>query len=139
MSFGLTCEVFPSFTRGHSQWDKGAAMKLSISYRHIERVQPVESAVDRHIRKIDKLLVSYSPDLVQLRGHFVKQPRRTEFSFSATLSLPTGTLHATADATDPKDCAHDALVELEAQVKKHMSRLRKESQWKRRRTEKALA
>jgi ribosomal subunit interface protein len=114
-------------------------MKLSISFRHIESLQTVEAAVTRHIRKISKLLTSYAPDLVQLRGHFAKQPRRTEFSFSVTLSLPNGTLHATAAGTDPKVSAHDAFVELEAQIKKHQSRLRKESAWKSRRAEKALA
>jgi len=117
-------------------------MKASISYRHVEFPKPVESAVDRHVRKINTLLKSYAPDLVQLRGHFAKQPRRAEFSFSVNLSLPTGTLHATADGSpDPAVCAREAFAELETQIKKHQSLLRKDFRWKRKRgrAEKALA
>jgi ribosomal subunit interface protein len=112
-------------------------MKLSISYRNIEFVKPVELAVNRHIAKIDKLLTTFPPDLVQLRVHFDKHLRRTEFSCSVTLSLPTATLHATADGNDPAVSARDAFMELEMQIKKHKSLLRKESQWKRRRVEKS--
>jgi ribosomal subunit interface protein len=116
-------------------------MKINISYRHIESAQAVESALERHIAKIGKLLKSYEPDLVQFHGGFEKQPHRPEYSFSANLSLPTGTLHATGVGPDPATSARKAFVELETQIKKHQSRLRKDYEWKRKRgkTEKALA
>lgn len=116
-------------------------MKTSISYRYVASPQAVQEAVDRHIAKINKLLKSYSPDLVQLHGAFEKHPRRTEYLFSVNLSLPTGTLHATGSGPDPKSGARQGFVELEKQVKKHQARVRKDYEWKRKRgrAEQALA
>ena len=116
-------------------------MKINISYRHIESPQAVESALDRHLSKMAKLLKSYQPDLVQFHGGFEKHPHRAEFIFSANLSLPTGTLHATGAGPDGASCARKAFVELETQIKKHQSRLRKDYEWKRKRgkAERALA
>ena len=119
----------------------GDPMKLSISYRHVEFPEPVEKAVNKHLAKIGKLLTVYSPDLVQLRVHFEKHPHRTEFTCSVNLSLPTGTLHASAAAAEAQTSARDAFSELEAQIKKHQSLLRKDFEWKRKRVrvDKALA
>lgn len=116
-------------------------MKISISYRHVESQQAIESALERHVSKIGKLLKCYEPDLVQLHGGFEKQPHRAKYIFSANLSLPTGTLHATGSGPDAAASARKAFVELETQIKKHQSRLRKDYGWKRKRgkTEKALA
>lgn len=116
-------------------------MKINISYRHIESPQAVESALERHVAKIAKLLKCYEPDLVQFHGGFEKQPHRPEYSFSANLALPTGTLHATGVGADAAASARKALVELESQIKKHQARLRKDYEWKRKRgkAEKALA
>ena len=116
-------------------------MKISISYRHVETPQALEPAFRRHIAKIEKLLKTYDPDLVQLHGGFEKQPHRAEYSFSVNLSLPTGTLHANGTGPDPTASARKAFVELEKQIKKHQSRLRKDYEWKRKRgkAEQALA
>lgn len=116
-------------------------MKINISYRHVESPQAIESALERHGAKIEKLLKCYDPDLVQLHGGFEKQPHKSGYIFSANLSLPTGTLHANGHGPDPAKSARKAFVELEAQIKKHQSRLRKDYEWKRKRgrTEQALA
>lgn len=116
-------------------------MKISISYRHSESPQAVEAAIEHHLAKITRLLKSYQPDLVQFHGGFEKHPHRAEYTFSANLSLPTGTLHATGDGSDPGASARKAFVELEGQIKKHQSRLRKDYEWKRKRgkAEQALA
>ena len=92
-------------------------------------------------RKIRKLLKCYEPDLVQLHGGVEKQPHRAEYIFSANLSLPTGTLHANGEGPDAATSARKAFVELETQIKKHQSRLRKDYEWKRKRgrPEQALA
>jgi ribosomal subunit interface protein len=108
-------------------------MKLSISYKHVESQKPVEAEVDRHVEKLSKLLQSYSPDLVQLHGAFSKNPHKEEQSCTLNLSLPTGTLHATGIALNVLASCKKAFSELEAQVKKHQSRLRKDHEWKRKR------
>jgi ribosomal subunit interface protein len=108
-------------------------MKLSISYKHVETQKPVEAEVDRHVGKLGKLLQSYSPDLVQLHGAFSKNPRTDENSCALNLSLPTGTLHATGSGETMRTSCKQAFSELEAQVKKHQSKLRKDYEWKRKR------
>ncbi len=116
-------------------------MKINISYRHVESPQAVEAALERHLAKITKLLKSYQPDLVQFHGGFEKQPHKPEYIFSANLSLPTGTLHATGNGPDAAASARKAFAELQAQIKKHQARLRKDYEWKRKRgkAEQALA
>lgn len=108
-------------------------MKLSISYRHVESHTPAEKEVEKCAAKLNRLLKSYEPDLVQLHGVFSKSPRIEEFSFSLNLSLPTGTLHATGSGETIRAGCKQAFSELQEQVKKHQSRLRKDYEWKRKR------
>jgi ribosome-associated translation inhibitor RaiA len=108
-------------------------MKLSINYKHVESHKPVEHEVGRHAAKLGKLLQSYSPDLVLLHGAFSKTPRTDENSCSLNLSLPTGTLHATGTGATVRTSCKKAFSELEAQVKKHQARLRKDYEWRRKR------
>jgi ribosome-associated translation inhibitor RaiA len=113
-------------------------MKTAISYKHVEEPAAIEPAVERHLQKIAVLLKSYEPDLVQLHGSFEKHPRRTSYAFDVSLSLPSGTLHATGEAPDPLRSARQGFAELETQIKKHQARLRKDYQWKRKRARPAL-
>jgi ribosome-associated translation inhibitor RaiA len=108
-------------------------MKISVSYRHSELREPLEAEAVRYLGKLGKLLKSYAPDLVQLHGSFEKHPRKVEYTFSLNLSLPTGTLHSTGIAPDVRLSVKKAFAELEGQVKKHQSKLRKDYQWKRKR------
>lgn len=106
-------------------------MKIAISYKNVETPGTVEPAVERHLEKIGVLLKTYEPDLVLLHGSFEKHPRRTSYAFDVSVSLPSGTLHATGEAPDPATSARKGFAELESQIKKHQSRLRKEHDWKR--------
>ncbi len=108
-------------------------MKLSISYKYVESHKPVEVEAARYMSKLSRLLKAYEPDLVQLHGVFSRNPHNQEHSFSLNLSLPTGTLHATGTGENVRASCKQAFSELEAQVKKHQSRLRKDYEWKRKR------
>jgi ribosomal subunit interface protein len=112
-------------------------MKIAISYKNVEVPSAVEPAVQRHIEKIGVLLQSYEPDLVQLHGSFEKHPRRATYAFDVSVSLPTGTLHATGEGPDALNSARKGFAELESQIKKHQSRLRKDYEWKRKRPTRA--
>jgi ribosomal subunit interface protein len=114
-------------------------MKISISYKHVESHTTVETEVDRHVFKLERLLKTYSPDLVQLHGTFAKNAHKEEQSCTLNLSLPTGTLHATGTDSHVRVSCKRAFSELEAQLKKHQSRLRKDYEWKRKRPRPALA
>jgi ribosomal subunit interface protein len=117
----------------------GASMKLSISYKNVEPHKPAEKEVERYASKLNRLLKSYEPDLVLLHGVFTKNPHREENSFSLNLSLPTGTLHATGTGENVRASCKQAFTELESQLKKHQSRLRKDYEWKRKRPRPAPA
>ena len=108
-------------------------MKLSISYKNVEPHKPAEKEVERYAGKLNRLLKSYEPDLVLLHGVFSKNPRREENSFSLNLSLPTGALHATGTGDNVRASCKQAFTELEAQLKKHQSLLRRDYEWKRKR------
>lgn len=108
-------------------------MKTSVSYKHIDAQKQVEQEVERHVQKLSKLLDRYEPDLLQLHAAFSRNGRVDQFACALTLSLPTGTLHATAASAQARASCKQAFSELEAQVKKHQARLRKDYEWKRKR------
>jgi ribosome-associated translation inhibitor RaiA len=108
-------------------------MKVSFTYKYPEARVPIEKETERHVIKLTRLLKSYSPDLVQLHGSLGNNAHKGAFSLSLNLSLPTGTLHSTASGREFRAICKKAFVEIEAQVKKHQSRLRKDYEWKRKR------
>jgi ribosome-associated translation inhibitor RaiA len=108
-------------------------MKLSISYKTVDSREGVENETQHHIEKLTRLLKAYEPDLVQLHGAFSRNVRNDERSLALTLSLPTGTLHATGSGANERAGCKQAFSELEGQIKKHQSRLRKDYEWKRKR------
>jgi ribosomal subunit interface protein len=106
-------------------------MKLSINYKHVDSHEAVETQATRAIEKLSRLLKCYEPDLVQFHGVFSQNPHKEEHSFSLTLSLPTGAMHATGTGENVRAACKQAFTELETQVKKHQSRLRHDHEWKR--------
>lgn len=108
-------------------------MKISINYKDVEKHGPMEKEFAHFEAKLSRLLKTHDPDAVQLRGVFSQNPRTAEYTFSATLALPLETLHATGASPHIRACCKQALGELEAQLKKHKRRLRKDYEWKRKR------
>jgi len=108
-------------------------MNVSFSYKHVEAQQAVAVEVSRRLDKLNRLLKSYEPELVQIKGVFSSNPRNGDKSLSLTLSLPTGTLRATGEGKNILAGCKNAFSELEAQIKKHQSLLRREHEWKRKR------
>jgi ribosomal subunit interface protein len=108
-------------------------MKLSVSFKDLANHKSVEKEMEHSVTKLNTLLKTYSPDLVQLHAVFSKVPRKDEHMLALNLNLPTGTLHATASNTHLRACCKKAFSEIESQVKKHKSLLRKDYEWKRKR------
>lgn len=108
---------------------------MKITYNHIElefRI-PIEHETERHAEKLNRLLKHYAADLVHLHGSLERVPHKHEFSYVINLTLPTGTLHATAVGAQPLGATKGAFAEIESQVKKHQQKLRKDYVWKRKR------
>jgi ribosomal subunit interface protein len=108
-------------------------MKFSITYKNVDVHSVVEKSVAPHIAKLQKLLQSYTPDLVQLHGAVAKQARKEEYTFTLNLALPTGTLHCVGEGYDLSASVKNAFAELESQLKKHKSLVRHDYEWKRKR------
>jgi ribosomal subunit interface protein len=109
---------------------------MKITYSHIEAEfrQEIEKEARHHVEKLNRLLKRYAPDLVVLHGSLEKTPRKTQYNFSANLTLPSGRLHATGVGSDVRTSTKAAFAELELQVKKHQEKLRKDYVWKRKRS-----
>jgi ribosome-associated translation inhibitor RaiA len=112
---------------------QGAPMKITYSHVDAEFRAIIEHETERHAATLNRILKRYSPDAVLLHGSLEKTPRKIEFNFSLNLNLPTGTLHSTGVGADVLGSAKAAFAELEVQVKKHQSKLRKDYVWKRKR------
>jgi ribosomal subunit interface protein len=108
-------------------------MKISVTNKQEEYKVAVETEVERHTAKLQRMLKHYAPDICQLHGAFDKHPRKPQFTFSLNLSLPSGVLHATGEAGDARTTIKQAFDELDAQLKKHKEKLRKDYEWKRKR------
>jgi ribosomal subunit interface protein len=104
-------------------------MKISITHKHAD--PNVEADTAHAVEKLNRLLKCYAPDLVMLHGVFSQSQHTQDHTFSLNLSLPTGTIHATATAAKVRAACKKAFSELESQVKKHQSILRHDYEWKR--------
>ena len=108
-------------------------MKLLLRHINEEWRLPIEKETQRHVLKMEKLLKRFDPDVAKMHGDIEKDPRKESYFFSLNLSLPSGTLHATGKGVDVRRSVKAAFAEIEAQVKKHISLLRKDYEWKRKR------
>ncbi|HEV2617053.1 MAG TPA: HPF/RaiA family ribosome-associated protein [Candidatus Acidoferrales bacterium] len=108
-------------------------MKTSFSYKQPELREQTEKEVQSNLKKLQRFVKRFAPDLVQLHGAFAHIPHRNSFSLSLNLSLPTGTLHAMGEADDVQGSIRAAFGEVISQLKKHMGKLRKDHEWKRKR------
>ena len=108
---------------------------MKITYSHVGRKfrEAVEDEVARQIEKLSRLLKRYAGDSVQVHISLEKTPRREEWCLSLNLTLPNGALHAAGRAADVRRSAKAAFAELDAQVKKHKHKVRKDYVWKRKR------
>jgi len=114
-------------------------MNILVNYKHVNLRKPVDTEVGRHIGKLGRLLKSYAPDLIQLHGAFDRNPRTSDYLFALRLSLPTGTLNVRGEGATVRLSVKHAFSEIEKQVKKHQSKLRKDYEWKRKRPRAAIA
>lgn len=112
-------------------------MKTSFSYKQVELREEIEKELNVNAKRLEKFLKRFAPDLVQLHGAFERIPHKNSMALSLNLSLPTGTLHATAEASDAAASVRVAFAEVLAQLKKHMGKLRKDYEWKRKRARRA--
>jgi ribosome-associated translation inhibitor RaiA len=108
-------------------------MKTSLSYRGLEAHDGFANLVTSYCGKMSKLLAAYNPDLVQCHAAIEFHPKKSQYTLSLNLVLPTATLHALNTAKDAHSTVRVAFAELRTQLKKHKDKLRHDHEWKRKR------
>ena len=108
-------------------------MQVHFSYQHGSPHQELERIIDMHVRKLEKLLVRFSPDLVHLHGVVEFGTPKSGTGCSLNLWLPTARLHARERGKDVPAALRAAFHHVEDQLKKHKEVLRREGEWKRKR------
>jgi ribosome-associated translation inhibitor RaiA len=114
-------------------------MQVHFSYHNVPRTTPLDKVIQAQIRKLDKLLIKFSPDLVHLHGLLEANSKRKNTVCSLNLALPTGQLHTRQEGENLLADLQAAFDHLIDQVKKHKRGLRREEEWHRKRPARAAA
>lgn len=86
----------------------------------------LDRMVERLVEKLERLLMVFQPELVQLHGRLVRHTSREGVVCTLNLRLPTGQLAAEDSANTAQAALRTASEELLEQLKKHKQRLRGE-------------
>ena len=105
-------------------------MNVHISYK-IPKTTAVENLIQQQIKKLERYLRVFRPDLVRLRA-VVEERAGTGFAVSLNLRLPTGQITAAEDGSMPVTVIKSAFDRLAEQLKKHKRLLRNQRSWSRR-------
>jgi DNA-directed RNA polymerase specialized sigma24 family protein/ribosome-associated translation inhibitor RaiA len=106
-------------------------MNLHFSFKAESAKTPdVERDIQQHVKKLDRYLTAYRPDLVHLHGT-IDQKTREGFTVSLNLRLPTGQLAAQESGQVLQGPLKVAFSELISQLKRHKELIRNEHRWRR--------
>src|SRR6201996_3186957 len=106
-------------------------MNVHISYKGLEKTPDVESTVQQHLKKLERRLQLFRPELVSLHGSVLQKSPRAGFVVALNLKLPTTDI--AAEQANPNSAvavkaAFDALI---GQISRHKGALRNEHAWHR--------
>lgn len=109
-------------------------MHITAQFRSDEFRPLVEQDLHRYANKLARWLKHYNEDLVSLHLVYEKHPRKTEYTVSLNLKLPSTDIPVRTSHADARFAVRQAFDELEEQIKRHQSRLRRDYLWKRKRS-----
>lgn len=105
-------------------------MNVHISYK-IPKTTAVEDLIQQQIKKLERYLRVFRPDLVRLRA-VVEERAGPGIAVSLNLRLPTGQMTAAEDGNSPVAVIKASFDRLSEQLKKHKRVLRNRRSWSRR-------
>ena len=105
-------------------------MNVHFSYK-VSKTPTLEHQLNQQIEKLRKRLQFYRPELVSLYGT-VDEGRKTGFSISLNLRLPSGQMAAQSAAATDAAAVRSAFDDLIEQLTKHKDLLRNHKSWPRR-------
>lgn len=106
-------------------------MNVKIQNRHVNLTEALERLIDRHSRKIQKLLPTFASQDLDLHINLEKLPRGQQYHTVLVLTMPQSTIRVEEMKNDPAPCVLGAFAELLRRVKKFKSQLNRERFWKR--------
>jgi putative sigma-54 modulation protein len=104
-------------------------MRYSLIGKNIEVTPDLREYFESRIEKLDRLIPSFSEDLVSLQATVEMNLKRGDFSTSLSIHFPQHTLHAEEESRDVKGAIRAAFDELIRQVDRFKSKLRREHRW----------
>jgi DNA-directed RNA polymerase specialized sigma24 family protein/ribosome-associated translation inhibitor RaiA len=104
-------------------------MNLHFSFKSA-KTPDTEREIQQHVRKLERLLHVFRPDLIHLHGAMDERHQEV-FTASLNLRLPTGQLFAAHDGISSTAALKSAFGDLLQQLKKHKELLRSEHKWAR--------
>jgi ribosomal subunit interface protein len=114
-------------------------MQVHFSYQNVPRTPQMDKVIETHLKKVEKLLAHFSPDLVHLHGTLESNGTHKNTVCSLNLALPTGQLHARQEGSNLMTDLQLCFAHLLEQLKKHKRSLRNEEAWQRDRAKRAAA
>jgi hypothetical protein len=106
-------------------------MHIELSFHHVSRDSRIDKTIASNVRKLEKLLSRFSPDLVRLHGQLEFNAPHQGAVCSLNLWLPTGTLSFRHEGDTHLTAVQDCFKHLIEQVKKHKAFVRREGAWQR--------
>lgn len=106
-------------------------LNWSLSSKHMRPHTQLVEKLRMKVKKLEKHLAHFPADAVHLQINLQKQLRKTWFTASLTLNLPTGAMSAQKSAGDPVPAFDHAIKALLREIAGLKSSLRGKSSWQR--------
>ena len=104
-------------------------MNVKIQNRHLNVTVALERLIDRHSRKIQKILPTFASQDLDLHINLEKLPRGQQYHTVLVLTMPQNSIRVEEMANDPAPSVLRAFTELLRRVKKFKSQLNRERFW----------
>ena len=104
-------------------------MRHTLIGKHIDLTPEERAFFDSKIEKLDRLIPTFSDELVSLQATVEKHLKRGDYSTSLSLHFPQQTLHAQEQSRDLRGAIRASVDELIRQVDRYKSKLRREHRW----------
>jgi ribosomal subunit interface protein len=106
-------------------------LNWSLASKHMRPHGQLRERFQLKVMKLEKHLSHFSSDAVHLQVKLVKDPRKTWFTATLTLSLPTGAMSAQKSAEDPIPAFDHAIKALLREISSLKATLRRKNDWQR--------
>ena len=105
-------------------------MFTELTFKHVKSTDDIRSRFDREVKKLQRRLNHFPEDGVQLNGVIEARIGKELHTCTLTLRLPGKTLHTTNEGYKIFESMDTAFEDIEKQLGKYITQLRREQFWK---------